>query len=95
MLRNLHIAATTVHLISALLSWVIHVDIESTITLPKHIHAGKTTTTEYEVWFTTNPIIWISINEFITMFSHLIAIFYLITHDNKQTFESPRRCHSD
>jgi hypothetical protein len=91
MLRNLHIAAATIHLISALLSWVIHVDIQSTITLPKHIHVGKTTTTEYEVWFTTNPIIWISFNEFITMFSHVIAIFYLITHDNKQTFESPRR----
>lgn len=91
MLRNLHIAAATIHLISALLSWVIHVDIESAITLPKHIHVGKTTTTEYEVWFTTNPIIWISINEFITMFSHVIAIFYLITHDSKQTFESPRR----
>lgn len=91
MLRYLHIAAATIHLISALLSWVIHVDIESAITLPKHIHAGKTTTTEYEVWFTTNPIIWISINEFITMFSHVIAIFYLLTHDNRQTFESPRR----
>ena len=91
MLRNLHIAAATIHLISALLSWIIHVDIESAITLPKHIHTGKTTTTEYEVWFNTNPIIWISINEFITMFSHVIAIFYLLTHDGKQTFESPRR----
>lgn len=93
LLRNLHIGASIVHLISALLSWLVHIDLESDIILPKHVYKANPiqTTTTYEVWFTTNPIIWISVNELVTMFSHLIGLVYLITHDNDTKFESPRR----
>jgi len=93
LLRNLHIAAALIHLVSAVLSWVIHVDMHSDIILPRHVYSTDPvkTVTSYEVWLETNPMVWISVNELITMFSHLIAIIYLLMHDNNDKFENPRR----
>lgn len=91
LLRNLHIGASIVHLLSALFSWLVHIELEADIIIPKHVYKNSTTTTSYEVWLTTNPIVWISVNELVTMFSHVIGLVYLLTHDNDTKFESPRR----
>lgn len=93
LLLYLHYAAATIHLISAALSWVVHVDVKGSITIPKHEYTSgpvdKTTT--YETWIDTNPMVWISVNEFLTFFSHVIAILYLMKHENDKKFEAPRR----
>lgn len=93
LLLYLHIAAAAIHFISAAMSWVVHVDVKGQITIPKHEYTGgpvdKTTT--YETWIDTNPMVWISVNELITMFSHVIAITYLVRHKNDKKFEAPRR----
>lgn len=93
LLRNLHIAAAIIHLTSAVLSWVVHVDMYSDITLPKHEYSTNPvkTVTSYEVWIKTNPMVWISVNELMTMFSHVVAIIYLMMHNNNKGFENPRR----
>tara|TARA_B100000925_G_scaffold284491_1_gene259580 strand:+ start:2481 stop:3368 length:888 start_codon:yes stop_codon:yes gene_type:complete len=93
LLRNLHIAAAIIHLTSAVLSWVVHVDMHSDIILPKHVYSADPvkTVTSYEPWIKTNAMVWISVNELITMFSHVVAIIYLMMHNNSKEFENPRR----
>lgn len=95
-LRNLHIAAAVIHIISCALSVVVHTnDANVDITLPTHEYTMVDnvvhTTTTFERVLEQSPLVWISANEGFTTFSHLIAIFYLVYNPNNAKLESLRR----
>lgn len=93
LLLYLHIAAACIHLISCVLSVVVHVDVHSDITLPTHKYFTNPirTETHYDTILEQNPMVWVSANEALTLFSHLIAIFYLSKDEKLRSFESLRR----
>lgn len=93
LLLYLHVAAATIHLISCVLSIAVHIDVSTDITVPKHqYHSDPVhTVTTHEKVLEQNPMVWISANEGFTMFSHLIAIFYLWNNDGMRKYESLRR----
>lgn len=93
LLLYLHIAAACIHLISCVLSVVVHVDVPSNITLPTHRYFADPLRREvqYNKIFEQNPLVWVSANEALTLFSHLIAIFYLTRNENLRSMESLRR----
>lgn len=93
LLLYLHIAAACIHLISCVLSVVVHVDVHSDITLPTHKYFTDPirTETHYDKILEQNPLIWVSANEALTLFSHLIAIFYLSRDEKMRSMESLRR----
>lgn len=93
LLLYLHIAAACIHLISCVLSVVVHVDVHSDITLPTHKYFTDPirTETHYDTILEQNPLIWVSANEALTLFSHLIAIFYLSRDEKMRSMESLRR----
>jgi len=93
LLLYLHIAAACIHLISCVLSVVVHVDVHSDITLPTHKYFTDPirTETHYDTILEQNPLVWVSANEALTLFSHLIAIFYLSRDENMRSMESLRR----
>lgn len=95
-LRNLHIAAALIHIISCALSVAVHTnDANVDITLPTHAYTvvgdAVHTTTTFESVMEQSPLAWISANEGFTAFSHLIAIFYLMYDPNNAKLESLRR----
>jgi hypothetical protein len=93
LLLYLHIAAACIHLISCVLSVVVHVDVHSDITLPTHKYFTDPirTETHYDTILEQNPLVWVSANEALTLFSHLIAIFYLSRDEKMRSMESLRR----
>lgn len=93
LLLYLHIAAACIHFISCVLSVVVHVDVHSDITLPTHKYFTNPirTETHYDTILEQNPMVWVSANEALTLFSHLIAIFYLSKDEKLRSFESLRR----
>lgn len=93
LLLYLHIAAACIHLISCVLSVVVHVDVHSDITLPTHKYFTDPirTETHYDTILEQNPLVWVSANEALTLFSHLIAIFYLSRDKKMRSMESLRR----
>lgn len=98
LLRNLHISAAVIHLISCVLSVIVHTDtITGKITLPHHTymadsnHLTVNTTTTHEPILHTNPMVWISANEGFTFFSHLLALFLMPSANNLNEFEQTRR----
>lgn len=96
LLRNLHIVAAIIHIISCVLSVVLHVNYTTNLTIPKHIYSrdnvtGIQTTTIHEKVLEQNAMVWISSNEALTCFSHLIAIFYLWKDVKMRGYESIRR----
>ena len=95
-LRNLHIAAALIHLVSCALSVMVHTnDANVDITLPTHTYTVVDnvvrTTTTFERVMEQSPLAWISANEGFTAFSHLIALFYLMYDPNNAKLESLRR----
>lgn len=93
LLLYLHIAAACIHIISCVFSVVVHTDAKSAITLASHeYHVDPvSTTTTYETLIEQSPMVWVSGNEAITFFSHLIAVFYLARDEKMRSFESLRR----
>ena len=102
LLRYLHVAAALIHLISCILSVVVHTDtITGQITLPVHTYGSDPTaeirelivneTLTHKPVLYTNPMVWISANEALTFFSHLIALFLLDRTTNLIEFERTRR----
>jgi hypothetical protein len=102
LLRNLHIAAAIIHLISCVLSVIVHTDtIVGKITLPHHTYMADPTatikglivneTTTHEPILYTNPMTWIAANEGFTFFSHLLALFLMPRANNLSDFERTRR----
>lgn len=93
LLLYLHIAAACIHLISCVLSVVVHVDVHSAITLPTHKYFTDPVrkVTVHEKVLEQNPLIWVSANEALTLFSHLVAIFYLTRDQKMRSYESLRR----
>lgn len=93
LLLYLHIAAACIHLISCVLSVVVHVDVHSDITLPTHKYFTDPIRreTHYDTILEQNPLVWVSANEALTLFSHLIAIFYLSRDEKMRSMESLRR----
>lgn len=93
LLLYLHVAAACIHLISCVMSIVVHIDSGSAITLASHeYHVDPvSTTTTYETLLEQSPMVWISGNEALTFFSHLIAVFYLARSDEMRSYESLRR----
>ena len=75
------------------MSIIVHTDSTSAITLASHeYHVDPvSTTTTYETLLNQSPTVWISGNEALTMFSHLIAVFYLSRSENMRAFEPLRR----
>ena len=71
----------------------LHVDVHSDITLPTHKYFTDPirTETHYDKILEQNPLIWVSANEALTLFSHLIAIFYLSRDEKMRSMESLRR----
>ena len=96
LLRNLHIGAAAIHIISCVLSVVLHVNYMTDLTLPKHTYVrdnitGIDTLTTHEKVLEQNAMVWISSNEAFTFFSHLIAVFYLSRDPSSRKYESLRR----
>lgn len=101
-LRNLHVAAAGIHLLSCIFSVIIHTDtITGKITLPHHKYMSDPTstqkelivneTTTHEPVLYTNPITWIAANEGFTFFSHLLALFLMYRTKDLNEFENTRR----
>ncbi len=102
LLRNLHIAAAVIHLISCVLSIWIHTDtITGKITLPHHKYMSDpdatvkslivNSTLTHETILYTHPMVWVAGNEGFTFFSHMIALFLMRESINLDTFERLRR----
>ncbi len=94
LLLYLHVAAACLHIVSCVMSIVLHTDsVGSGITLASHeYHVDPvSTTTTYETLIEQSPMVWISGNEALTFFSHLIAVFYLARDPEMKKFESLRR----
>jgi hypothetical protein len=94
LLLYLHIAAAILHMVSCVLSVVVHTDIVKTdITIPRHQYQTNPvdTITTQDVVLEQSALVWISGNEAITMFSHLIAVFYLWNSEKMRKYESLRR----
>lgn len=93
LLLYLHIAAAVIHLISCVLSVVVHIDTKTAITVPKHTYISNPikTITSHEKIMEQNAMVWISANEGFTLFSHLIAVFYLLRDEEMKKYESLRR----
>lgn len=94
LLLYLHIAAAVLHLFSCVMSIVLHTDsVKTDITIPHHVYHTNPvdTVTTHEVILEQSSLVWISGNEAITMFSHLIAVFYLWNSDKMRKYESLRR----
>lgn len=102
LLRNLHILAAIIHLVSCVLAIVIHTDtITGKITLPHHKYMADNkatvkelivnSTTTHETVLYTNPMVWIAANEGFTFFSHLIALFLMPLSNDLNDFERTRR----
>jgi hypothetical protein len=94
LLLYLHIAAAILHMVSCVLSIVVHTDsIKTDITIPHHMYQTNPvdTTTTHEVILEQSALVWISGNEAITMFSHLIAVFYLWNNEKMRKYEPVRR----
>lgn len=96
-LLNLHIAACFIHLVSCILSWYLHTDsVRSDITIPHHVYEINNGTmvksTIYESVMKQSALAWITANEALTFFSHLIAVAYLGCYkDEGIKFEPVRR----
>lgn len=102
LLRNLHIAAAVIHLISCIFSIIVHTDtITGQITLPHHTYMADPTATEknlivnsttsHETILYTNPMVWIAGNEGFTFFSHVLALFLMPRATDLNDFERTRR----
>lgn len=102
LLRNLHISAAVIHLVSCILAVVVHTDtITGKITLPHHTYMADPTATEkhlivnetttHEAILYTNPMTWIAANEGFTFFSHLLALFLMPRANDLNDFERTRR----
>ena len=86
-------AAAVIHLISCVLSVIVHIDVKTSITIPKHDYRTTPVSivTTHEQIMEQNPMVWISANEGFTLFSHLIAVFYLWNDSEMKKYESLRR----
>lgn len=102
LLRYLHIAAALIHLVSCVLSVIVHTDtITGQLTFPVHTYAADPTSTIKELIVNetvthktvlySNPMVWISANEGFTFFSHLIALFLMDYAKDIIEFERTRR----
>lgn len=91
-LRALHFIAAIIHIVSSILSFSLDkTDISSDITVPKHNYYKKPirTNTTYTIVWETCSIDWVTVNEAITAFSHLIALWLL--YDRKDAKKEPIR----
>ena len=94
LLLYLHIAAAILHMVSCVLSVVVHTDsVRTDIVIPRHQYQSNPidTITTQDVVLEQSALVWISGNEAITMFSHLIAVFYLWNSEKMRKYESLRR----
>ena len=94
LLLYLHIAAAILHMVSCVLSVVVHTDsVKTDITIPRHQYQSNPidTITTQDIVLEQSVLVWISGNEAITMFSHLIAVFYLWNSEKMRKYESLRR----
>lgn len=94
LLLYLHIAAAILHMFSCVLSVVVHTNsVKTDITIPHHQYQTNPidTITTQDVILEQSALVWISGNEAITMFSHLIAVFYLWNSEEMRKYESLRR----
>jgi len=93
LLLYLHIAAAVIHLISCVMATVVHVDVKAQVTLPKHMYLSSPVRMEttHETLLEQNPMVWVAANEALTLFSHLIAIFLLVSDEKMRKYEGLRR----
>ena len=94
-LYNLHIAAAGLHFISCVFSFIFHTNtIYGKITVPVNnletsIDLNDNIT--HETILHINPITLVSINEALTFFSHIFALFFIYRANNLNEFENIRR----
>lgn len=84
-LWGLHLTAAIIHIVSSALSFSLDkTDISSDITVPKHNYYKEPIRTEttYTIVWETCSIDWVGVNEAITAFSHLIALWLLYDRNN-------------
>lgn len=97
LLYTLHTAAFIIHLISSILSLYFHIsEADSDVRIPKHIYANNSfMNTTYTNLMTVNPVSLVTLNEMLTAFSHLIALWLLrgrnLTQKKINNFELNRR----